>query len=73
VLHIINYFVKFLTIIIGVVLLTGIFFKPAIDANPMLRVLGGILIAWGLYRIIIYRIQSKRYRSLDDEEENDEN
>jgi uncharacterized membrane protein HdeD (DUF308 family) len=67
-LDILNYFVKILTIIIGIILLTGIFINNAVEANPLLRVMGIVLIVWGIYRLIIYRVQSNRYKRNEDED-----
>ena len=67
-LIIINYFVKFLTIIIGLIFLTGVFLPSEVTGQPMVRVLGAVLVVWGIYRIIIYRIQLKRYKGNDDVE-----
>lgn len=61
-LIIINYIVKILTVLIGIMLLTGIFLPDRVANQSMLKVMGVILIIWGIYRIIVYRIQLRRYR-----------
>ena len=67
-LIIINYIVKIFTIFIGFILLTGLFLPDRVAAQPMIQVMGAILIVWGIYRTIVYRIQLRRYKS----DENDD-
>ncbi len=67
-LIVVNYIVKIITIFIGIILLTGLFLPDRVAAQPMIRVMGGILTAWGVYRTIVYRIQLRRYNS----DENDD-
>lgn len=68
ILIIVNYIVKIITIFIGIILLTGLFLPDRVAAQPMIRVMGGILVVWGVYRTIVYRIQLRRYNS--DENDN---
>ncbi len=62
-LIIINYIVKIITILIGIIFLTGLFLPDRFAAEPMMKVLGIILIVWGVYRTIVYRIQLRRYKN----------
>ena len=68
-LIIVNYLVKILTIIIGIVLLTGLFMPDKLAAEPMMKVLGAVLIVWGVYRTVVYRIQLRRYKSYENDDE----
>ena len=65
-LIIINYAVKILTIIIGIILLTGLFLPPMGGNAGMVKAMGVVLIIWGVYRLIMYRITLNRYKN-DDE------
>lgn len=58
----VNYLVKILTILLGLVFLTGLFLPKAMQQEPMFKFLGAVLIAWGIYRTILYRTQLKRYK-----------
>jgi len=66
-LIILNYFIKGLTILLGLVFLTGLFLPDNMSTEPMLKVMGVILIVWGIYRIFIYRSQLKRYKRYEKE------
>ena len=68
-LIIINYIVKIFTIIIGLIFLTGLFLPDRLAAEPMMKVLGIILIVWGVYRTIVYRIQLRRFRDYEKDDE----
>jgi nucleoside recognition membrane protein YjiH len=60
---ILNYGVKILIILIGIVLLSG-FFKPdnlMVDSS-VFRVMGVVFILYGIYRIIVYRNALRRYK-----------
>lgn len=62
IMNILNYVVRIAIIIVGILLLSGIVMPPNTDAT-MVKVMGGILILWGIFRIVTYRtkmIQSKR-------------
>jgi hypothetical protein len=37
--------------------------------EPMMKVLGIVLIVWGIYRTIVYRIQLRRYKSYENDDE----
>ncbi len=71
ILIITNYAVKILTIIVGVIFLTGLFMSPNLPNRGMMQMMGGMLIVWGLYRLIIYRIQLKKSKIEDDEDEDE--
>jgi len=66
-LIVVNYLVKILTVFLGVVMLTGLFMPDKLSNEPMMSVLGIILIVWGVYRIFVYRIQLRRYRNDENE------
>lgn len=69
--HIINYSIRFLIIIIGILLVSGLLSNPTWDTT-FLRIMGIIFILFGVYRIIIYYSQVKRYNFDSQEDENDE-
>lgn len=64
ILIIVNYAVKIITILIGLVLITGVGL-PKMQNTDMVKVMGAVLILWGCYRLIMYRIQLKRYKNED--------
>jgi len=69
VMIIVNYIVKILTILAGIFLLAGGLILPNMPKEPMLKIMGVILIIWGSYRLIIYRIQFKRYNNEEDSDD----
>lgn len=69
--HIINYLIRALIILIGVFLVSGLLSNPSWDST-FLRIMGIVFILFGLYRIIIYYSQVKRYNFDSDEDESDE-
>jgi arginine exporter protein ArgO len=69
--HIINYSIRFLIIIIGVLLVSGLLSNPTWDTT-FLRIMGIIFILFGVYRIIIYYSQVKRYNFDSQEDDEDE-
>ncbi len=71
-LHIINYTVRGMIILLGVLLLSGIINVGTADST-FIKVMGVVFILFGIYRISIYRMQSKKYNFSINEEENDEN
>lgn len=71
-LHIINYTVRGMIILLGVLLLSGIINVGSADST-FLKVMGVVFILFGIYRISIYRMQSKKYNFSISEEDNDEN
>lgn len=56
-----------MTLIVGIVLVTGVLFPNSPD-RFMTQVMGAVFILWGIYRIIIYRNNLKRYKGINDEE-----
>jgi hypothetical protein len=55
----------------GLFLLSGTLILPNMPKEPMIKVMGGVLILWGTYRLILYRIQLRRYKN-DEDYEDDE-
>ena len=72
ILIITNYAVKILTIIVGIILLTGVFLPENLPNRGMMQIMGVILIIWGIYRLIIYRIQLNKYK-IDGGESDEDN
>ncbi len=69
--QIINYSIRILIIIIGILLISGILSSPEWD-DSFLRIMGVVFILFGIYRVIIYRSQVKRYNfSREEEDENE--
>ncbi|MDQ1265774.1 MAG: hypothetical protein QG635_926 [Bacteroidota bacterium] len=60
ILKIINYTVRGATIIIGIILLTGLFMPDTPDM-VMYRTMGVVFILFGIYRLIVYHSQQKRH------------
>ncbi len=67
-LHFINYFIRGLIIVIGILLLRGILYSSRWD-DSFLKIMGIIFILFGIYRIILYRNQIKKYKFLDEEDD----
>ncbi len=65
---IINYAVKLLIIAIGILLLGGWLYNSP-ENRILTQVMGVVFILWGTYRIIIYRLNLKRYKEFEDEED----
>jgi len=65
---IINYSVRILTVLLGIVLLTGKLF-PYSEEKYLTQIMGAVFILWGFYRIITYRNNLKRYRNFKENEE----
>jgi hypothetical protein len=72
-MHIINYGIRIAIIIIGILFLCGVVTLPNGD-DTLYNMLGGIFILFGLYRIVLYRMKTKQYQSIfnDDSEENND-
>lgn len=68
--QIINYSIRVMIVVIGILLVTGVFSSPEWDVS-FIRIMGIVFILFGGYRIIIYRSQLKRYRFEKEEEEDD--
>lgn len=64
---IINYFVRLLIIGLGVYLLLLPADGSMKENAPAMNIMGVILILWGVYRIVRYRVSEKKYARDDDE------
>lgn len=62
-LRIINYAVKLLIVVFGILILFGIILKT-MDTN-MRIVFGIVFILFGIYRLTIYYSKEKKYRFMD--------
>ncbi len=78
-LHIINYAVRIVIIILGIIMVSGIITPPRENAE-FFTIMGVVFILFGLYRLVLYRFKSQRYDfssgniiSKDDEDEEEEN
>jgi len=69
--HVINYSIRVLIIILGVIMVSGILSNPNWDPS-FVRIMGIVFILFGVYRIIIYYSQVKRY-NFSSEERDEEN
>ena len=69
ILRIINYGVRIIIVVIGILLLSGLILG---DIDPQFRIIVGIVfVLFGLYRISLLYTQEKRYKFMrDDEDEN---
>ena len=63
--RVLNYAIRGLTIVIGIILLSGGISSQYYDESVS-RVLGVVLILFGIYRIVLYHFQQQR-RDRDDE------
>jgi len=73
-LKIINYTVRSIFIVIGIVMLTGLAELPAQYDGAFTTIVGIVFILFGIYRIVIYKSQSKRYNfDVETKEDNEEN
>lgn len=70
-LNIINYVVRIIIILVGVLLVSGVISSPN-WSSVFLRVMGGVFILFGIYRIFVYRAQVKKYRLLNNDDEEDD-
>jgi len=69
-MHIINYIVKIMIIIIGLILISGII--PITNEDTTLfRIMGGVFILFGVYRLAIYKMKYKEYNFNKEENENE--
>jgi len=60
---IINYGVRIVIILLGILLATGVLATG--ENDPMLRVIGIIAILFGVYRIIMYRRNKLKYKTFN--------
>lgn len=67
-LNIINYIVRILIVIAGIVFVSGLI-TPQDGDSTRFRVMGIVFILFGLYRIVMYRMKSKQYKFREEEEE----
>jgi len=70
-LHIINYAVRGLIIVVGLVLLSGIAIPDSNENKFLTQVMGVVFIIWGIYRVVLYNSnykRYKRYKNLEDDE-----
>jgi len=58
---IINYGVRILIILLGIVLLSGVFMPEGSDPT-MMMIFGIVFILFGFYRLALYRANRKRYK-----------
>jgi hypothetical protein len=65
---ILNYGIRFIILIIGVLLVTGVFSTADPEKNSILRIFGVIFIIFGLLRLFMYYNSLKRYRKEDKDE-----
>lgn len=59
---IINYGVRIVIILLGILLAVGVL-TPGQD-DPMIRIIGIIAILFGLYRIVMYSRNKRKYKNL---------
>lgn len=63
---IINYGIRILIILLGLLSVSGILMPE--DSDPtMMRVFGVVFVLFGFYRLALYRANKKRYNSIKDE------
>ena len=70
-LHIVNYIVKIVIIIIGIIFISGIIPAPNGDTT-LFRVMGVVFILFGVHRIVTYKLKYKMYNSNEEEEKDDD-
>jgi len=58
---VINYGVRILIILLGIILLSGVFMPEGSDPT-MMRIFGIVFILFGFYRLALYRANRKRYK-----------
>ncbi len=71
----INYGIRGLIVILGILLLSGVIYSENTDPG-LRRLFGAVCILYGVYRIVIYRTKIKTYdfstrEEADDEKKND--
>jgi hypothetical protein len=66
-LKILNYTVRAVVVVIGILLLSGIIL-PTLDIQ--MRIMSGsIFVLFGIYRLSMYYTQQKRYKFMDEDDE----
>lgn len=63
---IINYGIRIIIILLGVVFLSG-FLVPEGSDPTMMRIFGLIFVLFGIYRLLLYRANKRKYNFKDDE------
>jgi uncharacterized membrane protein HdeD (DUF308 family) len=71
ILIIINYIIRSITVILGLLLIIEVFPAPSESMASVWRIMGIIMVFWGFYRIIIYTIKRKTYYK-DENDEDDQ-
>jgi len=66
-LKILNYSIRALVLVIGLIFLTGLII-PAGGDSTMFRVMGLVVTLFGLYRLTTYYLQQKRYKFDNDDD-----
>lgn len=64
---ILNYSIRILSVCVGLSLLLGLI-NPTPNDQTLTRSIGGLVTAFGLYRLILYYYQQKQERLEDNEE-----
>jgi hypothetical protein len=68
VLIIVNYLIRGIFIVVGILIISGLVFPKAFDKTT-LNIIGGLFIFWGIYRIIIFRLKMKKYQTHEEDED----
>jgi len=69
-LRIINYSVRILIVLIGILLLSGLILN---EIEPQFRIMAGLVfILFGIYRISLLYTQEKRYKFMTEDEDEKE-
>lgn len=63
---IINYSIRIIIILLGIVFVSG-YLMPEGSDPTMMRVFGVIFVLFGIYRLLLYRANKKRYNYKNDE------
>ncbi len=63
---ILNYGIRILIIIIGILMLVGVIYLPQPGNNSIIKVFGVIFILFGALRIYMYYSSTKRYKREND-------
>jgi len=71
-MHIINYSIRVLILLVGILLISGVLSSEQWD-DTFLKVMGVVFILFGIYRIVLYKTQTKRYRYYVEEQDEEDN
>lgn len=66
-MRIINYGIRSVIVILGILIITGVILDQM--DSQMRIVFGSVFILFGLYRLTMYYTQEKRYKFLDEEDD----